>query len=94
MVKIQNNFTNSQTDPVDKVVTQGRIQDFPWRRRAWTHFGGRGPLTRLFFGKNVCENERIGSRGGGELAPKNFVCRPNVTLSPCEIFLPLSYRLK
>ena len=31
--------------------------------------GGRGPLMRVFFGKNVCENERIEScRGGVHLA--------------------------
>ena len=27
--------------------------------------GGRGPLTWVLFGKNVCENERIWSRRGG-----------------------------
>ena len=26
--------------------------------------GGRGPLTWMLFGKNVCKNERIGSIGG------------------------------
>ena len=26
--------------------------------------GGRGPPTQVLFGKNVCENEGIGSRGG------------------------------
>ena len=38
---------------------QGRIQDFvdPFLR-------GRGPLTRVLFGENVCENERIGTRRG------------------------------
>ena len=35
--------------------------------------GGHGPLTKALFGENVCENERIGSRGGR--APENFVCR-------------------
>ena len=31
-----------------------------------SHWGdGRRPLTRALFGENVCENERIGSRGGG-----------------------------
>ena len=27
--------------------------------------GGHGPPTWALFGENVCENERIGSRGGG-----------------------------
>ena len=27
--------------------------------------GGHGPPTRVLFGKNVCKNERIGSRWGG-----------------------------
>ena len=27
--------------------------------------GGRGPPTWALFGENVCENERIGSHGGG-----------------------------
>ena len=36
---------------------QWRIQDFPE--------GGRGPPTWVLFGKNVCENERIWSCGGG-----------------------------
>ena len=26
--------------------------------------GGRGPLMQALFGKNVCENKRIGSHGG------------------------------
>ena len=31
----------------------------------WTHWGGGfGPPTQAFFGKNVCENERIGSCRG------------------------------
>ena len=38
--------------------------------------GGCGPLTRVLFGENVCENEKIGARwGGGEHAPEIFVCR-------------------
>ena len=40
---------------------------------AWTHFRGCGPPTRVLFGKNVCENERMGSHWGR--APENFVCR-------------------
>ena len=31
--------------------------------------GGRGPPTQALFGENVCENERIGSHGGGGRAP-------------------------
>ena len=31
--------------------------------------GGPGPPTRVLFGKNVCQNERIGSRRGGGRAP-------------------------
>ena len=27
--------------------------------------GGRGPPTQVLFAKNVCKNERIGSRRGG-----------------------------
>ena len=34
-----------------------RIQDFP--------LGGRRPTTWMIFGGNMCENKRIGSRGGG-----------------------------
>ena len=37
-------------------ISQWQIQDFLQ--------GGRGPLTRALFGKNVCQNERIGSHGG------------------------------
>ena len=36
------------------------------RRGAWTYFGGGlGPPMRVLSSENVCENERIGSRGGG-----------------------------
>ena len=31
---------------------------------------GRGPPTRMLFGENVCENERIGSRRGRPLGPQ------------------------
>ena len=41
----------------------------------WTCYGGRGPLMQVLFAKNVCENERIGSRRGG-------VRRVSLTLSP------------
>ena len=42
----------------------------------WTRFRGHGPPTQVLFGENVCENERIGSHGGGGgRAPENFVCR-------------------
>ena len=36
--------------------------------------GGRGPPTLTLFGENVCENERVGSRGG-EHVPEKFICR-------------------
>ena len=52
---------------LDKVA-QWRIQDFPW--------GGRGPRRRgcglprwLRFENFVCQNERIGTLGGGGRAP-------------------------
>ena len=35
--------------------------------------GEHGLPMWALFGENVCENERIGSRGGH--APENFVCR-------------------
>ena len=38
------------------------------RRGACTRWG-RGPPTQVLFGENVCENERIGSHGGGGRAP-------------------------
>ena len=36
-----------------------------WRRAV----GGHQPPTWVFFGKNICENERIGSRWGAPLDP-------------------------
>ena len=33
---------------------------------------GHGPLMRALFSKNVCENERIGSRGGGGACAGKF----------------------
>ena len=38
---------------------------FPVGGGAWTRWGGRGPVTQVLFGKNVYQNERIGSRRGG-----------------------------
>ena len=43
-------------------TTQWWIQDFPWGHGP---VGGHGPLTWVLFGKNICENERIGSHRGG-----------------------------
>ena len=45
-------------------------------------FWGHGPLMWVLFGKNECENDRIGSRGKERgYAPENFVCRSaNVNL--------------
>ena len=37
--------------------------------------GGRGPPMQVLFGKNVCENERIGSRRGG-------MCRKILDVDP------------
>ena len=39
------------------------------RRGSVDPLGGRGPLTWVLFGKNVCENERIWSRKGGGVRP-------------------------
>ena len=36
--------------------------------------GGRGPPTWVLSGENLCEDERIGSYGGGRV-PKIFACR-------------------
>ena len=66
----------SQLDPMVLWYT-GADPGFPVGG-AWTHFGGgggRGPLTWVLFSENVCENERIGSHGGGGRAPENFECR-------------------
>ena len=42
------------------VQWQSRIS----RRGGMDPLGGCGPQKQALFGKNVCENERIGSRGG------------------------------
>ena len=38
---------------------------FPLADPGFPVAGGRQPPMRTLFGENVCENERIGSRGGG-----------------------------
>ena len=43
---------------------QWRIQDFPLGGGGAKPLAGRQPPTWAFFGKNVCENERIGSCSG------------------------------
>ena len=53
----------------------------------WTRFGGRGPPMWALFGENVCEDERIGSRGGGACAGI-FLCRSanvNITIADTSI---------
>ena len=48
-----------------KIGSQWRIQDFPLGGRGCPAVGGFcQPLTRVLFGENVCENERIGSHWG------------------------------
>ena len=43
-------------------MLQWWIQDFPWG--GLDPLGGCGPLMRVLYGENVCENERIGSHRG------------------------------
>ena len=44
---------------------QGRIQDFPWGWDGGTDLIEGVLISYMHYGKNICENERIGSYCGG-----------------------------
>ena len=56
----------------------------------WTRFGGRhGPPMRALFGENVCENERIGSRGGGGVRRKILYVDPPMLVEEKRIYFKI-----
>ena len=62
---------------MDKKIARGRSRIS--HRGHGAILGGHGPPMRALFGENVCENERIGCRGGGACAGKFYVNPPVIT---------------